>query len=314
MSILKSLLIVAVLALLGAALLYVVAPGTFVDLAISAERRAAGLEKHEVEIPGFTVQYLDSEGTGAPLLLLHGFGADKDNWTRVSRSLHKHYRVIAPDLPGYGESDGPTDVPYTIASQVERVRAFVTALGLTHVHIGGNSMGGAISAAYAAAYPNEVGSLWLLAPAGVGSAPTSELGHLLEASDGRNPLIAETPEEFDALIHFAMEKPPYMPAAVIRVLSDRAIAAQPLRNQQFKDIISEGLTLEPLISDLPIPTHILWGDSDRLLHVGGADVLARILPNASKTIMKDIGHLPMMEAPELSAEDYLRFRQTLSAT
>src|SRR5687768_6020366 len=88
--------------LLGAALVVTVAwfafPRLVAGLAIAAERAAAQLSLKSVHIPGgLHISYLEG-GQGEPLVLLHGFGANKDNWTRTSRILTRHYRVIAPDL------------------------------------------------------------------------------------------------------------------------------------------------------------------------------------------------------------------------
>ncbi len=309
MRILKVLLLAALFALIGLGLLYVAAPARFVELAVQGERWAAGLEHKEVDIPGFHLHYLDSGGTGTPLILVHGFGGDKDNWTRVARHLRPHYRVIALDLPGYGQSDAPATERYAIGDQVERLHAFVQAIGLSRAHFGGNSMGGNIVATYAARYPNEVGSLWLVAASGVSAAPQSELRKLV-ADTGKNPLAPGDTEQYRSMLQWVMARPPYLPNAVVDVLAARAVTAQPLRAQQFADLVEEANALEPLISALPIATHVLWGEQDRVLHVGAVSVLSAVLPHATHTILPGIGHLPMVEAPEQSARDYLAFRKS----
>lgn len=310
MRIIKVLLLAVLLAVLGIGLLYVAAPAGFVQLAVAVERWVGRLHHREIDISGFHLHYLDSDGPGETLLLVHGFGGDKDNWTRIARHLSGRYRVVAPDLPGYGESDSPMDARYGIADEVERLHAFVGALGLTRIHLGGNSMGGNIAAVYAARYPNEVGSLWLIANSGLSTAPVSELRKSI-AETGQNRLIPSTPEQFREMLGFVMSRPPPVPDPVIDVLAARAIKAHDLRQKQFEDLMTEASALEPLIAGLPIPTHILWGEQDRALHVGGADVLLALLPQASKTVMPGIGHVPMLEAPEAAALDYIAFRQTL---
>ena len=100
------------------------------NAAYSMERSRAGLVHKDVTLSdGTRIAYLEG-GSGEPLVLVHGFGADKDNFTRVARWLTPHYRVIAPDLVGFGESTHLPDADYHYAAQAERVRAFVQALGL----------------------------------------------------------------------------------------------------------------------------------------------------------------------------------------
>jgi pimeloyl-ACP methyl ester carboxylesterase len=308
-ALLKVVLVLVILALAAIAVGSIFFPQKLALLAADAERGAAGLAVKETDIPGFHVVYLEG-GQGEPLLLIHGFGADKDNWTRVARFLTPHYRVIAPDLPGFGESSKPVDARYRIEDQVGYVHAIAQKLGLKNLHLGGNSMGGNIAAAYAARYPEEVKSLWLLAPAGVSTSEPSELGGILKAG-GENPLVARTPKEFDRVIRFVMEDPPYIPGAIKKVMAARAATNYDLHQKIFKGLIESPLPLEPLLQGLPTPTRILWGDKDRALHVSGANILAGLMPNASTTIMSGIGHLPMLERPKQSAEDYVGFRSSL---
>ena len=90
---------------------------TLKDTAYSMERSRAGLQRKEIVLgDGTRMVYLEG-GSGAPLLLVHGFGADKDNFTRVARWLTPHYRVIVPDLVGFGESTHLPDADYHYAAQ-----------------------------------------------------------------------------------------------------------------------------------------------------------------------------------------------------
>src|ERR1700710_1777563 len=101
------------------------------DTAYAMERSRAGLVRKEIALAdGTRMVYLEG-GSGAPLVLVHGFGADKDNFTRVARYLTPHYRVIVPDLVGFGESTHRADVDYHYAAQARRLHAFTQALGLS---------------------------------------------------------------------------------------------------------------------------------------------------------------------------------------
>ena len=307
---LKKLLVLVLLLLLGVVATYFIAPESLARLAVNAERSGAGLSRHETGVAGFHIVYLDG-GQGEPLLLLHGFGADKDNFTRVAKVLTPHYRVIAPDLPGFGESSAPVDGSYSITEQVERVHALVQALGLKSIHIGGSSMGGEIAALYAAKYPAETGSAWLLAPGGVATAPASELAERI-AKGGSNPLIAGNADEFAAVFQFVMSDPPFVPRRILDVMGRTAIAHHDLNTRIFTQIRSAP-GLEEQVKGLAVPVHIVWGDRDRALHVGGAKILQGLMPNCTVLILPGVGHLPMLERPREVGEDYLAFRQSLAS-
>lgn len=275
---------------------------------LGLERWRSGLEaKALTEADGTRIAYLDG-GQGEPLVLVHGFGADKDNFTRVARWLTPHYRVIIPDLPGFGESTHRADVDYHYAAQAARVHAFVQALGLHRVDLGGNSMGGAIVLSYAAQHPQEVHSLWLLDTAGIAGAPDSELATILKAG-GRNPLIVTQDSDFRALMRFAMSDPPWLPGPVMHTMAAARIANQALERQVFAQIATD--SVNDAVRGLATPTLVVWGAEDRVLSPGAVPLLTALLPHAQAIVMPHVGHAPMIERPHATAEDYLRFRASL---
>lgn len=294
-------------ALVGALYLF---PEQAARLAVDAERNRSKLSRMEKTVDGQQWAYLEG-GQGEPLLLIHGFGADKDNFTRVARYLTPHYRVIAPDLLGFGESSKPADAGYLVLEQMERLRGFAQAMGLTQAHIGGSSMGGFIAATWAAKHPQEVKSLWLLAPGGVATAPPSDLTSLLRLSNASNPLLARNEAEFRTTFHFVMSDPPWVPGPVLDVLARRRMANHELEQQIFVAIRERSTPLEELVKGLATPARIVWGDRDRALHPGGAEILKGLMPNASVLMLPWVGHLPMLERPEDVAKDYLAFRSAL---
>jgi pimeloyl-ACP methyl ester carboxylesterase len=307
--VLKKLLFAIVALIVAVTIFYVGFPEKFAEVAINAERSRSHLAREETDTAGGLHWVYLEGGSGEPLLLIHGFGADKDNWTRVSRFLTPKYHVIAPDLQGFGESSKSQTASYAIAAQVETLRAFVQKLGLKRVHLGGSSMGGDIAATWAAKYPDEVSSLWLVGPAGISTVGPSELDKIV-AAGGKNPLVAKTPEEFYGIFNFVMTDPPFIPKAVLKVMAERRIANFDLEQRIFKDIRSSP-ALEGQIAGLATPTRVLWGDHDRALNYEGAQVFVRLMPKASATIMPGAGHLPMIERPRAAAEDYLDFRAQL---
>lgn len=289
--------------------LFYLFPEPVAKFAIDAERGRSQLVRKEVSVGGQTWVYLEG-GQGEPLLLVHGFGADKDNFTRVARFLVPHYRVIAPDLLGFGESSKPVDAGYTIIEQVERLRGFAQAVGVEKAHVGGSSMGGFIATTWAAKHPADVQSLWLLAPAGVFSAPESDLVSIIRIGHP-NPLTVRTEKDFRTTFAFVMSDPPYVPGPILDVMARRRIANLALEEKIFTAVREQSTPLEDLVQGLPTPARIVWGERDRALHPGGAEILKGFMPNASVLLMPWVGHLPMLERPEEVAKDYLAFRATL---
>ncbi|MGB9148761.1 MAG: alpha/beta hydrolase [Burkholderiales bacterium] len=284
------------------------APEKAMRLAIDAERRRAGLVRKQIDLPGgLHYAYLEG-GEGEPLMLLHGFGANKDNFTRVARLLTSHYRVIVPDHIGFGESAHPPDADYSPAGQAIRLRALAKALGIEKLHLGGSSMGGHIALTYAALYPAEVNSLWLIDSGGAWTAPASEMAALLNET-GQNPLMAKSEEEFAGIFSFVMSDRPFILRPMLNVLARERMRNFALEDRIFRRIKAD--SVEARIDGMTTPTLIVWGEKDRVIHVETAGILHKLLPNSRVIMMPGIGHLPMIERPRQCAEDYLYFREAL---
>lgn len=270
------------------------------------ERGRAGLEEKSTVVGDHTIVYLEG-GNGEAVLLLHGFGADKDNWTRFAKYFDdEKYRVIAPDLPGFGQSSRIQEDHYDIPTQVERVHEFVEKLGLTKFHLAGNSMGGLIAGVYAATYPTELLSLALYDPAGVVDREPSELSQAL--AKGNNPLLVDSVADYDRLLSFVFVKPPYIPGSIKAHLAEQSVKYRDFNEKVFAEIELGG-QLEKRMGDIHAKTLIVWGDKDRLIPVANAQVLKDGIKDSKVVIMKNCGHAPMIERPEEAAKDYLDFIQ-----
>lgn len=289
--------------------LYFLAPGVMFAWAMSWARRHAGLSVKTTEIDGHQVSYLEG-GSGPPLLLLHGFAANKDHWTMVAPFLTKHFHVIAPDLPGFGDSSRLEAASYDLDSQLARIMMFADKVGFNEFDLGGNSMGGYFSTLLAERHPERVKSLWLLAPAGTMSAEPSETLQLMEAGD--NPLVATNMAEFDRLSELCFHRAPPMPKQFKRPLLQRSMLEAPFNQKIFEQVFAEPVALEDSIDSLETQTLLVWGDNDRVLDKSGFDIMQRLLGNVSAVMMKDMGHVPMIERPAETAADYLRFRGVVS--
>ncbi|MCW7753625.1 alpha/beta hydrolase [Desulfobotulus sp. H1] len=278
------------------------------ELALDAERKQSGLERREIHFSrDLYFVYLEG-GQGEPLVLLHGFGADKDNFTRIAKSLTPHYHVIIPDLTGFGESARPDDYDYTPAGQASGLHTFIKGMGLSGIHLGGSSMGGQIAMEYASLFPDSVASLWLLNPGGLWDGPLANTWKelLINGEDAKNPLIIEKEEDLMALTPLVMETPPFIPKVFQKVMAARRIKNAALEKKIFEDILAHPIT--ETIRGLAIPSLIVWGKEDRILHPANADKLKGLLPASEVILMEGVGHLPMVESPLETARAYLDFR------
>ena len=247
---------------------------------------------------------------GEPLLLIHGFGGNKDNFTRIANQLDS-YHLIIPDLLGFGNSSKPMDADYRADAQATRLHELLKTKGLSsNIHIAGNSMGGAISVAYAAKYPQDIKSLWLIDSAGFWSAgvPKSLEGATLE----NNPLLIKKTEDIYTLYDFVMYKPPYIPKSVKAVFAQERIANKELDAKILEQIVSDNVEERAkVIAEYNIPTLVVWGEKDQVIKPETTVLIKEIIPQAQVIMMPNIGHVPMIEAVKQTANDYKKFRAGL---
>ncbi|SGZ05516.1 alpha/beta fold hydrolase [Moritella viscosa] len=293
--------------------IYIITPtSTLFRYMISSERSFAGLELERITVDELEIEYLRG-GSGPPLVLLHGFGADKDNWNRISGYLVEHFDVIAIDLPGFGNSTRDIELDYDVFSQVARFKQITDALNLVEFNLAGSSMGGYIAGNFAAQYPSKVENLWLISPFGVVNSETSEM--FAATQKGQNPVVLpRTEADFLELFDFLFVKPPFIPSPVIQHLALKAKERVKLNTKIFDQIhrMNNGepqpdSPLDSVLKSYNGSVLISWGEKDRVLHVSGASALKQIIPHAKIEIIKNVGHLPMVEAPSAIAESFLSF-------
>ena len=248
---------------------------------------------------------------GEPLLLIHGFGGNKDNFTRIARQL-ENYNLIIPDLLGFGDSSKPMAADYRSEAQATRLHELLQAKGLaSNIHVGGNSMGGAISVAYAAKYPKEVKSLWLIDSAGFWSVGVPK--SLESATLENNPLLVDKKEDFYAMYDFVMSKPPYIPKSVKAVFAQERIANKALESKILAQIVEDNVEQRAkVIAEYNIPTLVVWGEEDKVIKPETVTLIKEIIPQSQVITMPKIGHVPMIEAVKETANDYKAFREGLN--
>jgi pimeloyl-ACP methyl ester carboxylesterase len=297
--ILIALLIVAAIASGAAAFVYFFLPKVLLDATRSQYERRAGLTEKKVAVDNYIVPYYDG-GSGEPLVLIHGFGDTKISFVQAAEWLTPKYRVILPEVPGFGDSVRDTGRSYGIRDQVETIHAMLKSLGIQKCHIGGNSMGGHIAAAYALAFPNEVHSLILIDAAGV---TVSESKPYENASA---PVRSEA--DFDAYLDKVFVKKPMIPRPVKTYLIERTARDFEWHNRIRGDIRSgEDYILNNRISAIAAPTLILWGDKDQLVNIDVGRAYHAGIAGSQLVVFTDCGHSPQYERPRETAEAILEF-------
>jgi pimeloyl-ACP methyl ester carboxylesterase len=283
-------------------------PRQFLRLLLLAMRRIMGFRTRSVEFQGTRWPYLEGgPASGEALLLLHGFSGDKDNWPMYARYLRKGYRVIIPDLPGFGDNARDPNGDYRMDAQARWLLAFADAMRIDRFHVGGNSMGGFIALKFALKYADRILSLALLNSAGVLGNTKSELQ--IATENGESLLTVSSPEEFDRLLALIVYRPLPLPGFIKQPYCEDLIAHRPFLESIFWSMAEELLDqpLNDQLRAIAAPTLVIWGRQDRLIDVSCVDVLKAGIPNNRCVVFEKTGHVPMLERPAKSAAVHLQF-------
>jgi pimeloyl-ACP methyl ester carboxylesterase len=266
-----------------------------------------------VSVNGARIHYR-VEGSGPPVLLIHGLGAFLESWNWTVPALRDHYTTIAFDFPGFGLSD-PLDDAYTPQGAAAFTLAFMDALAVRQAALVGSSLGGTIAALAAGSAPDRCSALVLIAPAGF------DVDATLMARLATLPLVGEL---FIGAIRWA----PRM--GVWNAFVKRGQIPQPLiatTGRYFKlglagrsclralratvglggvrpEIVAE---VRAAASRVTAPTLIVWGTRDRVVPPGHAAVAARAIPGATIRLFEGAGHVPYIEEPDAFNAALLEF-------
>ena len=270
----------------------------------SAASRFAKLE------PGLRVHYRDEGKQDGPVLvLIHGSNASLHTWEQWVGILGKDYRIISLDLPGHGLTGNNPAGVYDSASYVRVVDRLLTQLNVDKAVIGGNSMGGGVSWAYALEHPEKIEALLLVDASGQPNARSGEmpLGFRLM----RMPVIKEAarfiaPRSiFESSVKTSMS----VQSGIDDKLIDRywELNRYPGNRtatmQRFSSSKSMASGTKERLSTIKVPVLILWGAKDNLIPVTAAKWFAEAMPQAKLIIYPNVGHIPMEEIPQKSAND-----------
>lgn len=284
---------------------YYLVPGAVLAAAKQAARWSAGVTSKEVVVDDHTWPYLEG-GSGETVLLVHGFGMDRDFWGELLPALTKKYRVIAPDLPGFGDSTKIPGAGYGIPAQAKRLNAFTEMLGLEQFHLVGFSMGGGIAGYYAGEHPERVKSLVLISALGADTPVESETEKLVK--QGKKPLIFRDGEGFDVMVSMAYLHPPKIPGPIRKYLAAIGAENYGLHERIFDDLSMEGVgVLKTWLPKISAKTLILWGAKDAIVDVSCAGEFKKGIRDSRAVIIPEAGHMVYLEKPAESITAVMDF-------
>ncbi|MEO0698239.1 MAG: alpha/beta hydrolase [Pseudomonadota bacterium] len=261
-----------------------------------------------------------------PVVLLHGSNADLHTWEPWVKELAKTRRVIRYDQIGHGLTGPDPDGDYTRASFASDVGEVLDALGIERAIIGGNSMGGSVSLAFAIRSPERVAGLILVDASGppepeVDAQEEEEeeggnIGFALAQTPGINLLVEQiTPR---SLIRQSLEESVSNQAIITEEVVDRYWELLRYPGNRRATLARFSLPYTPIpaadIAAITAPALIVWGDEDRLIPLAAGQWLDKTLPSSRLKIYSGIGHLPHEEAPHATLEAVQEWLANLKVT
>lgn len=274
----------------------------------SLKRQYTDSNSHFMSVDGLEVHYKD-EGSGTPIILLHGTSASLHTWDGWTKELTKNnYRVIRMDLPAFGITGANKDNLYDLPSYSKFLTDFVNQLELDKFILAGNSLGGSISWHYTSSNPEKVQKLILLDPAGFPSKKERPLVFELAEIPILNQILKHiTPK---SLIKDNLDQVYFDDSKVTENLVDRyhqMILRKGSRAAFIERAKLEGQDYTELLYTIKSPTLIIWGEDDLWIPVEDGFKFKERMANSSLVIMKETGHVPMEEKPLESVALALNF-------
>jgi 2-hydroxy-6-oxonona-2,4-dienedioate hydrolase len=274
-------------------------------------------QKHELKI-----RYLESDNDNAAakqqhILFIHGLGSSADRWLDIPDALSLYFHTIAIDLPGFGGSDKPSDMDYTIEAFSDIVTEFMGKIGIAdkgsghnnRISLIGHSLGGYIASKIAASAADDnshfLDKLVLVDSSGNLGKPTPLLEQYLDAA------MAPSKEKVRRVFGQMVANPLIISDALIQGFIDRInkpnakyAFESSLRNSANTKIGIENLNK---IGDKGIPTLILWGMYDKVIPTQHTEIFKEAIKDSSVIIIPGTGHAPFSEKPALVCEYIHRF-------
>lgn len=234
-------------------------------------------------------------GSGSPLLFLHG-GGGMGIWLPCMARLARQFDVIAPEHPGFGESDTPAWLD-TISDLANFYLDFLDQLDLRGVHLVGSSLGGWVAAELAVRNSSRLASLTLVGAAGIHVKDVAQVDTFLTSDEQRIRDLFHDQELAEAVIA-SSERPELEDV----MLKNRAITAKLSWQPRSHDP-----HLRKWLHRIKVPTLLIWGANDRLFPQDYAFVYQQLIPGSKAVVLPECGHLPHVEKGDAFAAELEAF-------
>jgi len=257
-----------------------------------------------ITIKGNNIRYLESGKSEKTIVLVHGLGASAERYEFVIPEFSQQYRVIVPDLIGFGYSDKPL-VDYTTEFFSDFLSSFLQKLDLNKINIIGSSLGGQITAKYTATHPDTIDHLVLVSPSGIMKSSTPALDAYVMAALYPDHEVAKNAFE--------------MMAGGTRQVNQKVIEdfvkrmKLPNAKMAFMSTLL-GLKNAELITNslkkISVPTLIIWGEHDPVIPIKYADDFVSSIQDCRFYMMDNSGHTPYVDDPKRFSQLVLDFLET----
>ncbi len=258
-------------------------PVSYFNEATYLKEALTGVENRTVTVEGRSMHY-EAEGpaAGPVVVLVHGLGGRAEDWLNLAPYLARAgFRVYMPDLFGYGRSEKPADFSYSVRDQAGAVVAFMDAIGLKQVDLGGWSMGGWIVQIVAREHPERVSRLMLFDSAGVYAKPDWDT----------NLFMFKTPAQLDQLEALLTPHPQRIPGFVARDLLRRSNQQAWIIQRALDTMLTGRDATDALLPQLKMPVLILWGKEDRITPLEQGMKMHSLVPDSKLEVFAGCGHL-----------------------
>ena len=240
--------------------------------------------------------------TNKHVLFIHGLGTSADRWLDIPDALSMYYHTIAIDLIGFGGSDKPSDVNYTIEKFSEFILEFIEKIGLSgddkKITLVGHSLGGYIAVEFAIRNMALIEKLVLLDSSGFLKEPTPLLEQYLNAAN--NPTYDNVRSVFEQLVSQPWKVLPVVVNTFITRISSPGAKYPFLSAYQYSTTTQIDLSRLKSIQD--IPTLLIWGYNDKLIPIECIEPFKQVFKKYKVKMIEDAGHAPFIEKPAIICE------------